>query len=84
MGGIAILEKLFSMKKIFDENQTIFQPMLQGRDLMPLFPERKPGRWVGDMLKQAEEYQRQYFEQTGEYPTYSEMIEFAKGKTKNE
>ena len=71
-------------KKIFDENQTIFQPMLQGRDLMPLFPERKPGRWVGDMLKQAEEYQRQYFEQTGEYPSYDEMIEFAKGKTKNE
>lgn len=57
-----------------------FKTIIQGRDILDLFPDRKPGPWVGDILRDITSFHKHFFNTNGINPTKKQLIEFIKGK----
>lgn len=66
------------IRYIFDKNIERFSPMLQGRDIMQ--PGTKPGKWVGDALRDAESRQLEHFVEHGSNLDRNELIDYIKQK----
>ena len=75
-GKIAeIFGRIYGQSNIITEEQERFSPVVQGRDLMTLYPGRKPGKWVGDVLRLLEDEQKRQFYETGISPSREKLLE---------
>lgn len=70
-----VFSKIYGENNITTEQGERFAPVVQGRDLMTLYPGRKPGKWVGDVLRFLEDEQKRQFYETGVSPTREELLE---------
>lgn len=66
---------------IFDKSIERFSPIVQGRDL--LIPGKKPGRWVGDAQRKAEDIQREHWIEHGINPEKQYLIDKALQEDQN-
>jgi tRNA nucleotidyltransferase/poly(A) polymerase len=52
-----------------------FEQIIQGRDIISLFPNRKPGQWVGELLRFITDYHKKYFYDNGENPSKEHLMD---------
>jgi hypothetical protein len=65
------------IKVLFEEMER-FNNIVQGRDILEIFPDKKPGAWVGELLRKVDDYHKNYFYEHGINPGKDQLINVIK------